>query len=70
MNADIQRLQQQQAEKIASDREKAAFEADFRINPATDFRLMWAADYSAYQLGQINQSLRSIAESLKLLTER
>ncbi|MBA4129890.1 MAG: hypothetical protein C0519_00540 [Hyphomicrobium sp.] len=33
-------------------------------------RIAWAAEYSAFQLGKINQSLKSIAESLKLLTTR
>lgn len=33
-------------------------------------RIAWAAEYSAYQLGKINHSLASIAESLKLLTTR
>lgn len=33
-------------------------------------RVAWAAEYSAYQLGQISKSLASIAESLKEIAEK
>lgn len=55
---------------VRAERRKAAMEGDFNpgyrpeSTPAPDLRLANAAEYSAYQLGQINQSLKEIVRLL------
>jgi hypothetical protein len=57
-------------EKIRGDRHKAYMEGDFNPPylptnmPAADLRLANAAEYAAYQLGQINQNLKTIVRLL------
>jgi len=50
------------------DRHKAYMEADFpasRSSVAPEFKMVNAAEYSAYQLGQISQSLKKIVALLE-----
>ena len=57
-------------EKMHADRHKAYMEGDFPgqragVNVEMEYRTINAAEYSAYQLGQINQSLKKIAAILE-----
>ena len=58
-------------DKALADRRKAMWEADYDpgyrpgVMPAADIRLANAADYAAYQLGQINRNLAKLVEILE-----
>jgi len=57
-------------DKLRAERQKAAMEGDFspeyrpESTPAPEYRIVNAAEYSAYQLGQINRSLKEIVRLL------
>ncbi|MGY3441559.1 hypothetical protein [Bradyrhizobium sp. USDA 4473] len=57
-------------EKALAERHKAFMESDYPgqrpgINVQVDFRLASAAEYSAYQLGQINRNLAKLVAILE-----
>jgi hypothetical protein len=52
---------------LQAERYKSRMEGDFHvpdIAPAIDQRMVNAAEFSAFQLGQINQSLKKLVEIL------
>jgi hypothetical protein len=53
-------------DKVYAERRKLMMEGDFNpgyrpeATPAAEYRMVNAAEYAAYQLGQINQSMKKI----------
>ena len=60
--------------KVMAERRKAYMEGDFEPGytpertPAADMRLANAAEYAAYQLGQMNRTLQQILKVLESKT--